>query len=81
VPDREIKVAWQRMSGADRRRLAAGNIYPPQLLSEAEKRNLLRWRWRPVGPRGVEGEDYEVKRLYVPDDGGGQPAAASRGDR
>lgn len=66
VAQRELAVAWQRMSARDRRRLAAGNIYPPQLLSEEEKANLLRWRWRPVGPRGVEGQDYQLKRLYVP---------------
>ncbi len=60
-----IAFQWQRMSIAQQERLAAGNLYPVEFLTRREKLNLLRNRWRPVGPRGVEGTDYQARKLYT----------------
>ena len=56
---------WQRLSIYKRERLARGNLYPHSFLSDEEKRNLLSNRWRPLGPIGIAGVDYEVRRLYT----------------
>ena len=56
---------WQRLSIYKRERLARGNVYPHGYLSDQEKTNLLNHRWRPLGPIGVAGVDYQVRRLYT----------------
>jgi len=65
TPEKKIGYLWHRLNRAQKERLAKGNVYPHDLLSEPEKRNLLRKPWRPLGPFGVEGKGYHVRTLYI----------------
>ena len=61
LSQRAAETAWRRLSDEQRTRLAAGNLYPADLLDEQERANLMASRWRPVGPSGaVEGRDIHV---------------------
>ncbi len=65
VAERKIAYMWHRLSDEQKRLMARGNVYPPDFLTESEKRNLLEVIWRPLGPAGMENQDYRVRRLYV----------------
>jgi hypothetical protein len=61
VTQRSAETMWQRLGDVQRGRLAAGNLYPPDLLIEQERTNLMASRWRPLGPVGeAEGRDIYV---------------------
>ena len=61
---REISYLWNRLPRKTRQRLAEGNVYPAEFLSQNEKQNLVRKLWRPKAPEGIEGRDYQRQRLY-----------------
>ncbi len=63
--ERILGYMWRRFSEKKRERLAMGNIYPPQLLTEYEKKRILQSQWRPLGPLGAKGKDFIPKNLYV----------------
>lgn len=63
--EQRAAVLWQRLSDKQKESLARGSVYPPELLIEQEKRNLLLHSWRAVGPKGAEGRDYRQRELYV----------------
>lgn len=63
IAQRTAETTWRRLSEEQRARLAAGNLYPADLLDEQERANLLGSRWRPVGPSG----DVEARDIYVLD--------------
>jgi hypothetical protein len=65
VSAEEVRFSWQRMSLRDREELAADNVFPPGLMTASEIKHLLRKRWSPLAPEGV---DYERRRLYVTHD-------------
>ncbi len=56
---------WQRLTQAERTQLAADLVFPAELLKISEQRNLVRNRWRPLGPRGVEGRDFRLTVFYT----------------
>ncbi len=62
----KIGYLWQRLSEKTRTALAAGNVYPSELLTEEEKRALMFNSWQPIGPKDRHGElrrwDYYVLR-------------------
>lgn len=62
--ERRLAHLWGHISDEQKRILARGSIYPPELLREEEKRNLLRHRWQPLGPIG-DRRDLEARTLYV----------------
>jgi hypothetical protein len=64
-PPYKLRYLWQRMSLKKKERLARGNIYPLELLTEAEKRNIIENRWAALAPLGIEGRDYLERRLYT----------------
>jgi hypothetical protein len=64
-PPYKLRYLWQRMSAAKKERLARANIYTADLLGDDEKRNLLENRWAALAPLGIEGRDYEERRLYM----------------
>ncbi len=57
--------AWTRSTEEKKDRLARGSVYPHELLSDFEKRNLLNSQWDPLGPVGIENKDYFSRRVYV----------------
>lgn len=61
----DLRYVWQQMSPKAKELLAEGNLYGPNLLSEEEKRNILRSRWTPIAPRGIRDRDLAQRELYV----------------
>ncbi|MCK7505016.1 MAG: hypothetical protein MZV70_13665 [Desulfobacterales bacterium] len=64
-PEYKFRRLWLSMTDYQRQRLAAGNVYPPDLLTEEEQKNILRNLWQPLGPMGVMDEGYRAVDLYV----------------
>ena len=62
---RDLRYAWQQMSPQAKELLAEGNLFGPHLLSEEEKRNILRSRWTPIAPRGIRDRNLAQRELYV----------------
>ncbi|MFK5952163.1 MAG: hypothetical protein QM498_03835 [Desulfobacterium sp.] len=61
----KLEHQWKRTGKAKKTKLAQGNIYSSEFLTEAEQINLIRRTWRPLAPVGTEGTDYVTRRLYV----------------
>ncbi len=57
------KVLWYRLSPDVKKSLSSGNFYPHQMLTTAEKQNILTHLWSPIGPHGNSGQDYFVRRI------------------
>ncbi len=55
---------WARLSEKQRERLCRASVYPPDLISQRERRNLLRWNWSALPPRGRADLDFEQRRIY-----------------
>lgn len=66
----DLRYRWQRMGRREREIAARGNLYPPELLTESERRHLLVHPWLPEAPRGVPGADYRRAVLYTRTDPG-----------
>lgn len=65
VPDYNLSAAWAHLSIEQRRSLARGNVYDLDLLTEEERKNLVRKRWTAIGPTGVSGVDYVSRKIYT----------------
>lgn len=64
--------AFARFSPEDRIRLSAPNAFPPEMLTRAERSAIAANQWRPIGPVGIDGRDYQMMILYEED--GADPA-------
>ena len=64
--------SFRRRSDSEQAALADANAFPDNMLTDAEMTFLARNQWRPVGPVGINGRDYEAIVLYeasiAPDD-------------
>ena len=65
VSERKLDYAWQRLGEGARKQLAKVSVYDTDILTEEEKRQLIKNMWAPMGPLGVDGEDYTIQKLYV----------------
>ncbi len=65
IQEHRLAAMWLRMSNKRKEILAKNSVYPAALLSENEKRNLLKHQWQVQGPIGIEGEDYRARTLYI----------------
>lgn len=63
--DSELAITWQRMHRDKRTKLLEGNVYPPDLVSEAHRRTALKFQWLPLGPEGIVEEDYRQTTLFI----------------
>jgi hypothetical protein len=61
----KLDYRWQRLNKPGKQVLARGSVYGPEHLRATEQQNLLRARWRPLGPVGISGNDYHARKLYV----------------
>lgn len=61
----KLDYRWQRLNEQGKQELARGSVYGPEHLRPAEQTNLLRARWLPLGPAGISGNDYLVRKLYT----------------
>jgi len=64
VAEYSLRHAWQRTSHRKREKLSRASVYGPELLTDYERRNLLKKKWVAVAPAGIEGRDYERRILY-----------------
>ncbi|NMG32111.1 hypothetical protein [Aromatoleum evansii] len=71
--ERQLDHLWQRLSERQKSSLAKGSVYAHELLTEAERRNLLHNQWQPAGPQGARGVDFRGRDLYVLRDVEGEP--------
>lgn len=62
---RKLFDMWRRLKEKTKESLAKGNVYPYTLLTADEKKYLLSKSWKPFGPLGVLGKDYNIKNLYT----------------
>lgn len=60
----KVQRRWAKLSRESRERLARGTIYGADFLTEAERRNLLDNRWRPIAPERASAGDHGQRRLY-----------------
>jgi hypothetical protein len=56
--------AFRRRSPEEQAELARANAFTADLLTEEEMMNIARNQWRPIGPLGIEGEDYKMLVMY-----------------
>jgi len=56
---------WLRMTPRQKQQLAIGSVYPPDLLTDQEKRTISSKLWKPVAPTGIQGRDYVERKIYV----------------
>ncbi|MDQ1255693.1 MAG: hypothetical protein QG656_286, partial [Candidatus Hydrogenedentes bacterium] len=66
--EQRIPYWWARTRADKRAKLAEGNVYPPDLLRQQERANILRNLWHALGPAGIEGIDYARRDLYILND-------------
>jgi hypothetical protein len=64
VSEHTLANIWLRMSNKQKEILAKHSVYPPELLSDSEKYNLLKHKWQALGPVGIQEEDYISRSLY-----------------
>ncbi|MBM3300245.1 MAG: hypothetical protein FJY85_09850, partial [Deltaproteobacteria bacterium] len=64
---------WLRITPRQKEQLAIGHVYPPDLLSDQEKRNITSRLWIPVAPAGIAGRHYQERKIYVVKDIQGSP--------
>ncbi len=65
VPPHKLAVAWNHLSTEQKRSLARGNVYSYDLLTEAERKNLVRRHWVGIGPSGVANQHYVTRKVYT----------------
>lgn len=70
---RQLDYLWQRLSERQKSSLAKGSVYAHELLTDAERHNLLHNQWQPAGPQGARGVDFRGRDLYVLRDIEGEP--------
>lgn len=64
VAEHKLEALWLRINQQAKELLAEGSVYNAALLSNEEKRNLLKHRWQPLGPSGIQDRDYTSRLLY-----------------
>ena len=65
LAEHKLDYGWQRLSEPGKQALARGSVYGPEHLRPTEQQNLLRARWRPLGPVGIKGNDYLARKIYT----------------
>jgi hypothetical protein len=65
ISERQVEHLWDRLSERQKSSLAKGSVYAHELLTDAERRNLLHNQWQPAGPQGAQGVAFRQRDLYV----------------
>lgn len=66
--ERKLARIWKRMGDKRRKEVSRANVYPVELIRENEIKNLVRNSYKPVGPTGADGDNYNTMKMYVLDD-------------
>ncbi|MEW6350998.1 MAG: hypothetical protein AB1646_18220 [Thermodesulfobacteriota bacterium] len=64
---------WMRITQRQKEQFALGNVYPPDLFTDQEKRNITSQFWIPIAPSGIAGRDYSERKIFVVKDIQGSP--------
>lgn len=67
--------AYRRRSDDERQVLTRVNAFPERFISDDERQNSVINQWRPLGPSGISGRDYDVLVMYQ-----GKRDKAAKGD-
>jgi len=67
IEQQKQNIKWERIPLKRRQYLARGNIYDTTFMNREEQHQLISAYWRPNGALGVEGKDYQIRRLVVSD--------------
>ncbi len=62
---RKLAYFWQRMRGDKREKLASTSIFGSESLTSKEREALFQNRWTPVGPTGIEGDNFQTTLIYT----------------
>ena len=65
IPKNKRDVKWRRTDKEVLKHLARGNIYKLDHLTSIEKDSLVSKLYRPIGPNGIESQDYNIRRLFM----------------
>ena len=65
IPDHKLAHRWNRINENRKTRLSRGNVYGKEWLTAHEQQALLRFRWVPLAPQGITGDDDLRRVLYV----------------
>jgi hypothetical protein len=65
VSERQASYLWRRLPRAQQLSLTKGLVYSTDFLNQSEQHQLLQNRWQALGPKGIEGRDYDSRKLYV----------------
>ncbi len=69
IPDHKLTHRWNRINEHKKTHLSRGNVYGKEWLTPREQLALLRYRWVPLAPQGITGDDNLRRILYVLGDG------------
>ena len=61
------RAVFLRRSREERAALTAFSPFPPEMLSASEITHLASNLWRPIGPVGIEGREYDALVIYEAD--------------
>lgn len=64
LPESKYGLFWNRLNENQKQAMAKGNIYEHGLLTDQEKRNLIRNKWSGIGPTGIINQEYVSRMLY-----------------
>jgi len=67
VDNAAAALKWQRLSLENRAEQTDPHVYPHHLVSNFEILNQMSQRWQPLGPVGIEGQDFQSENLYLLD--------------
>jgi hypothetical protein len=72
VAEHKLGFLWKRLDPVKRERIARASVLGAEFLRDTEKQNLLRWQWSPIGPAGVDQQDFQSRTLFVFKDNQGE---------
>lgn len=67
LADHKLTHRWNRINENKKTRLSRGNVYGKEWLTPPEQQALLRYRWVPLAPQGITGDDKLRRVLYILD--------------
>jgi len=68
LSEHQADYLWRRLPDEQKQGLAKGLAYSMAFLEPSEQLQLLKNRWQALGPKGIEGEDYQARKLYTLDE-------------
>ena len=65
IAGRNLNREWLRMSQRQQSLLTREFIRPSNLITAKEQRELVKNIWQPIGPEGIQGEDFASRKIAI----------------